>query len=119
MSRMRDRPPTYETRHNYQQRRTAEEEEHGTSSRVGVDNPALEVCEVITTPPPPREIVSPILYINTPPPPYTMTTSQESDDTRSIASPRTSVLRAEPPPYSVAIKEQQRDSLGNSKELYI
>lgn len=58
-----------------------------------MDNPAMEVCEVVAD-------LAPI-YINTPPPPYV---NSESDE-RSITSPRSSVLRSDPPPYSVAIKE--------------
>lgn len=98
-----------------------------------MDNPALEVCEAIA----PRHQSS--HYINTPPPPYA---TSDGGGEISIASPRSSVLsRAEPPPYSVAIKEtshapvtltvggvvgdhssaQQppRVVLDNAKELYI
>lgn len=71
-----------------------ENESATINSGGGVDNPALEVCEAI----------APSLhYINTPPPPYA---TSDIGGEISIASPRSSVLsRAEPPPYSVAIKE--------------
>lgn len=133
MSRMRDRPPMYETRHNYQSRTGVNESEN----TAGVDNPALEVCEVIT----PRVFtqttaqsshpVNILLYAaNTPPPPYLVRSNSNSDDRSAMASPRPSILRSEPPPYSVAIKEQSHisssssagnysSSVANFKELYI
>lgn len=138
MSRMRDRPPLYETQHNYQTR-NASSLATGDTIRLGgggVDNPAMEVCEVIA--PRVEELTMrspPAIYINTPPPPYVSSTANNSDQ----PTPRTSLVRADPPPYSEAIKEstvevqpqdsstlrtegggqQQRDPLGNFKELYI
>lgn len=129
---MRDRPPLYETQHNYQVRNSSSIVT-GETIRLGggggVDNPAMEVCEVIA--PRVEEVTTrspPAIYINTPPPPYVSSTANISDQ----QTPRTSLVRADPPPYSEAIKEstadgqpqegggqQQRDPLGNFKELYI
>lgn len=134
---MRDRPPSYETQHNYRTRTgssaAAPDTHNNNSTGGGVDNPAMEVCEVVT----PREDVilraPPAIYINTPPPPYASTANE---------TPRTSLVRSDPPPYSlVAIKEdstgppttetsnnpadhssiqgQRDDALGSFKELYI
>lgn len=118
MSRMRDRPPVYDTRHNYQARNGSAEGNRPLGG--GADNPAMEIE--------PRESVSSsAIYINSPPPPYMR---HDSED------PSISVVQA-PPPYSVAIKtecpgmggggeertgsqqQQQPQSQSNYKELYI
>ena len=98
LSRMRDRPPLYETRHNY----------HTRTGCRGVDNPAMEADEQSAPgPPPPQRPV----YSNTPPPPYDI-------EGRSAASPRSSVLGSEPPPYSLAIKESTSGVISDSSSRH-
>lgn len=119
---MRDRPPVYDTRFNYQARNATAEGSHSHRPAGGTDNPAMDVCDGIE----PRESdSSPAIYLNSPPPPYMRHHSEDPSINSTVQAP---------PPYSVAIKtechgvggggerrgsQQQPQSQSNYKELYI
>lgn len=114
ISRMRDRPPLYETRHNYQTRTSRDRQRDSSSG--GVDNPVLEVNERSETPQLPSQPPRP-LYVNTPPPPY-VSPGGDSGSAPPM-TPRLSVLRADPPPYSVAVKEEANSNISNNSNISI